>query len=122
VAASGTALADKIKLAIAALIVVAAVWGFYYLGARPLIVRIGAILLGVVLAGAAGWMTEPGKRFYAYCQESIAEAKKVVWPTRKEAMQTTALVMGFVIVMALFLWIVDAALALGLQLLLGRGA
>jgi preprotein translocase subunit SecE len=102
---------DKIKLGIAALLIAAAVWGFYYIGASPMIARLGVILAGVLAATAVAWTSEPGKRFYAYSQEAIAETKKVVWPSRKETVQTTGVVVAFVIVMAIFLWIVDAILA-----------
>ena len=102
---------DKIKLAVAVLLVIAGIWGFYYLGASPLIARLGAILAGVLAAVAVAWTSEPGKRFYAYAQEAMVETRKVVWPSRKETMQTTGIVVAFVIVMALFLWIVDAILA-----------
>jgi preprotein translocase subunit SecE len=102
---------DKIKLGIAALLIAAAVWGFYYIGASPMIARRGVILAGVLAATAVAWTSEPGKRFYAYSQEAIAETKKVVWPSRKETVQTTGVVVAFVIVMAIFLWIVDAILA-----------
>ena len=94
-----------------ALLIAAAVWGFYYLGASPMIARLGVILAGVLVATAVAWTSEPGKRFYAYSQEAIAETKKVVWPSRKDTVQTTGIVVAFVIVMALFLWIVDAILA-----------
>ena len=50
------------------------------------------------------WWSEPGKQFALFAGESVAEVKKVVWPTRKETMQTTAAVSAFVVVMALFLW------------------
>jgi preprotein translocase subunit SecE len=102
---------DKIKLGIAALLIAAAVWGFYYLGASPMIARLGVILAGVLVATAVAWTSEPGKRFYVYSQEAIAETRKVVWPARKETVQTTGVVVAFVIVMAIFLWIVDAILA-----------
>ena len=64
-----------------------------------------------VLGFGCAWTSEPGKRFYTYSQEAIAETKKVVWPARKETVQTTGVVVAFVIVMAIFLWIVDAILA-----------
>ena len=110
---------DKIKLAVAALLLLAGIWGFYYLGTSPLIARLGAILAGAVAGIAVGWTSEPGKRFYAYTQEAIAETKKVVWPSRKETMQTTGVVVAFVIIMALFLWIVDASLAWAVGLFIG---
>jgi len=68
------------------------------------------------------WTTAPGKQFFAFSQEAIVETKKVVWPTRKETVQTTGLVLAFVLVMAIFLWIVDALLVWGVKLLMGPGA
>ena len=63
---------------------------------------------------------EPGKRLVGFGRESVKEVKKVVWPTRKEATQSTGLVFLFVLVMALFLWIVDKIVEWGLyDLILG---
>ena len=110
-----------IKLVVAAGIGSAGFWGFYYLGTSPMIARIGVILGSVVVALAVGWTTEQGKRFYVYVQEAIAETKKVAWPSRKETMQSTGVVVAFVIVMAIFLWIVDALLAWAVELMIGTG-
>ena len=66
------------------------------------------------------WMSEPGKQFYIYAQESVVETKKVVWPTRKETLQTTGIVFAFVVVMALFLWLVDVSLLWAVKKLLGQ--
>jgi preprotein translocase subunit SecE len=115
-------MADKIKIAIAAVLAVAGLWAFYYLSAYPLIARIGALLGGFVLAAGALWTSDAGKRFYAYAQEAITETKKVVWPSRKETVQSTGVVVAFVIVMALFLWVVDALLAWIVELVIGGGA
>ena len=110
---------DKIKLAAAAVAVLAGVWGFYQLAASPGIVRLGAIVAGILAGVALAWTSEPGRRFYVYVQESIAETRKVVWPARKETVQTTGVVIAFVITMALFLWIVDAALSWTVQAFIG---
>ena len=112
---------DKIKIVLAALLVVAGLGGFYYLAALPAIARVGSVLAGLVAAAFVFWTTVPGKQFYVYAQESITETKKVVWPTRKETMQTTGIVFVFVVVMALFLWGVDSILLLILQKFLGTG-
>ena len=112
--------ADKIKLGLAALIALCAMAGFYYLSMSPLVARIGALLGGAAVAAAVAWTSEPGKRFFAYCQDAVAETKKVVWPSRKETVQSTAVVVAFVIVMALFLWVVDASLVWLVRMLVGR--
>ncbi len=113
-------MADKVKIALAALLVIAGLAGFYYFSDLPGVVRVLCVLAGLVGGALVFWLTEPGKQFYVYSQESIAETRKVVWPTRKETVQTTAVVFGFVLVMALFLWAVDASLLWVVQKLMGR--
>lgn len=112
---------DKIKIAVATLLVVAGLAGFYYFSESPMIIRVAAVMAGLVAGFVAFWLSAPGKQFYAYAQESVVETKKVVWPTRKETLQTTAIVFVFVIVMALFLWLVDASLLWIVKKLLGQG-
>ena len=114
-------MADKIKIGLAVLLVVAGLAGFYYFGESPAIVRLGAVLAGLAAAAFVFWTTVPGKQFYVYAQESAAETRKVVWPTRKETIQTTAIVFAFVVVMALFLWAVDASLLFIVKKLIGTG-
>ena len=46
----------------------------------------------------------------------------MVWPNRKETLQTTGIVFVFVVVMALFLWLVDASLLWMVQKLIGQGS
>ncbi len=46
-----------------------------------------------------------------FLREVQAEAKKVVWPERKEAMQSTLMVVVMVIFVALFMWAVDSTLS-----------
>ena len=102
--------ADKAKLAIAAALVVGAVVAFYALGQKDLWMRVAALI--VLMAAAVGifFTSEPGKQLIAYGQDSIREVKKVVWPTRKEALQMTGYVFAFVVVMAMFLWFTDKTL------------
>ena len=102
--------ADKAKLATAALLVVAAVVAFYMLGQQDLWLRVAALLALMIVAIATFFTSEPGKQLIAYGQDSIREVKKVVWPTRKEALQMTGYVFAFVVVMALFLWFTDKTL------------
>jgi preprotein translocase subunit SecE len=114
-------MADKIKIGLAALLVIAGLAGFYYFADSPTIIRLGAVLAGLAAAAFVFWTTVPGKQFYVYAQESAAETRKVVWPTRKETIQTTAIVFLFVLVMALFLWGVDATLLWIVKKLIGTG-
>jgi len=113
-------MADKIKFAIAVLLVVAGIAAFYWFSDHATVLRVLYVLAGLADGAAVGWTTEPGKRFFVFAQESVAETKKVVWPTRKESFQTAGAVFAFVAVMAVFLWVTDKSLEfLMYDLLLG---
>ena len=114
-------MADKIKLGVAFLLIAAGIAGFYALQESAAVVKLAAVLLGFALAGAVVWTTESGKRFFVFGRESVDEAKRVVWPTRKETIQTTGVVLLFAVIMALFLWAVDASLLVLVNKLMGRG-
>ena len=68
-------MADKVKIAVAVLLVVAGLAGFYIFGDSPAIVRLASILAGVAVAAFVFWTTAPGKQFYVYAQESVVETK-----------------------------------------------
>ena len=102
--------ADKAKLALAAALVVGAVVAFYMLGQQDLWLRVVALIALLIVAAATFFTSEPGKQLIAYGKDSTREVKKVVWPTRKEALQMTGYVFAFVVVMALFLWLTDKTL------------
>jgi preprotein translocase subunit SecE len=101
---------DKAKLGVAVLLVAAGIWGYYRLGEAALILRILAVAGGVIAGGLVAWWSAPGKEFALFAGEALEETKKVVWPTRKETIQTTAAVFAFVVVMAVFLWLTDKSL------------
>jgi preprotein translocase subunit SecE len=74
------------------------------------VLRILAVIGGLAAGAAVAWWSQPGREFAVFAAESVGEVKKVVWPTRKETIQTTAAVFAFVVVMAVFLWISDKTL------------
>ena len=102
--------ADKAKLAVAALLVVGGVVAFYALGKQDLWLRVVALVVLFAAAVATFFTSESGKQLIAYGRDSVKEVRKVVWPTRKEALQMTGYVFAFVFVMALFLWLTDKTL------------
>jgi preprotein translocase subunit SecE len=106
----GMAAVDIAKLVLAAALVVAGIVGYYWLADAALVLRILVVVAGVLAGGAVAWFSAPGREFAVFAAESVAEAKKVVWPTRKETLQTTAAVFAFVVVMAVFLWVSDKTL------------
>jgi preprotein translocase subunit SecE len=102
--------ADKAKLAASALLLVGSIVAFYALGKQDLWLRVVALLALLAAAVAMFFVSEPGKQLIAFGRDSVREVKKVVWPTRKEAMQMTGYVFAFVFVMALFMWFTDKTL------------
>lgn len=113
-------MADKLKVSLAALLLIAGIVAFYYYSNQPLVARVGMVLAGIALGMAIGWTSEYGRQLNAFVRQAIEETRKVVWPTRKESFQTTGIVFVFVVVMAIFLWIVDKILGWALyDLILG---
>jgi len=111
---------DKFKVSVAVLLLIAGLAGFYFLSDSPMVVRVASVLAGVVAGALLGWTTAPGKEFFLFAQEAVVETKKVVWPTRKESLQTAGAVFAFVLAMAIFLWITDKGLEYAMyDLLLG---
>jgi len=102
--------ADKAKLAGAAVLLLASIVAFYYLGRQDLWVRVVALLVLLGAAVALFFTSESGKQLVAFGRDSVREVKKVVWPTRKEAGQMTGYVFLFVFVMALYMWLTDKTL------------
>jgi preprotein translocase subunit SecE len=101
---------DKVKVALAVCAAIAGVVGFYWLADKSTPIRAGILVAGLVLAVLFLWTSVQGREFIGFAKESVRETKKVVWPTRKEAMQITAVVFGFVLIMAIFLWGTDKLL------------
>jgi preprotein translocase subunit SecE len=102
--------ADKAKLVATAVMVIASLVAYYALAKQgPLFQWLG-LLAGLAVAVVIFLTSETGKALVAFGRDSVKEVRKVVWPARKEAIQMTAYVFGFVFLMALFLWLTDKTL------------
>jgi preprotein translocase subunit SecE len=83
--------------------------------------RVGGAVLGVVLAGFIAASTFKGRTFVAFAKESRNEARKVVWPTRQEATQTTIIVLIATAVMSLILYLLDMVIVKLVSFVTGLG-
>lgn len=101
---------DKVKLTLAVVAALVGVVGFYFFSDKPTLVRAGILLAGLLVAIGCAWSSAAGRSFIIFANESIREAKKVVWPARKDSLRVTGVVFGFVLIMALFLWGADKVL------------
>ena len=102
--------ADKLKLAVAAGLVLAALVAYYLLGQKGALIQWAALLVCLVGGVVVFLSSLQGRRLIGFGRDAWREVQKVVWPTRKESMQMTAYVFGFVVIMALFLWLTDKTL------------
>ncbi len=102
--------ADKLKLGASVALLLAALAAFYLLGKQGQVVQWGALIVGLALAAGAFFSSESGRQLIAFGRDAWREVKKVVWPARKEAIQITAYVFGFGLIMAVFLCLTDKTL------------
>ncbi|MDN7126238.1 preprotein translocase subunit SecE [Pseudidiomarina terrestris] len=102
---------DSIKWIIAIALLAAAVVGNYYYGETvSVLYRAIAVVVLVAVAGIVAGMTGKGRRFRSFAKESRTEVRRVVWPSRQEATQTTIIVVIATAIVSLILWGMDAIL------------
>lgn len=87
------------------------------LGLNTTLYKVLVLLVGLVLAAFVFFKAPQGVRLNAFTKETKIELRKVVWPTRDETVKTTGMIMVAVVIVAIFLWIVDAILTWAVQLL-----
>ncbi len=109
-----TSKSDVVLVTLAVLSAVAGVVAFALLTEQPISVRLGVLAGGIVLGVLIAWMSPSGKRLLAYGRQSYDELRRVVWPTKKETLNTTGMVIAFVVIMAFFLFICDKLIEWGL--------
>lgn len=102
-----TSKSDIALVTLAILAALAGVIAFALLSEEALGVRLGVLFGGLLLGIGLAWLSPSGKRLLSYGRQSWDELRRVVWPTKKETLNTTGLVMAFVFIIALFLFICD---------------
>jgi preprotein translocase subunit SecE len=112
---------EKVKLAIAVLLAVGGVVVYYVLNMQPTWQRWAAVAAGLILGAVMFMLSDYGRDFWRFVLDSRIELRKIVWPTRQETGTTTAVVFGFVLVMAVFFWLLDLGLAAATRFFSGQG-
>ena len=102
--------ADKLKLILAVLIVIGGIGGFYYFGDKPDLIRVAVMLAAAIVAVIFAAQTEFGRNVWEFTKGSRLELRKVVWPTRKETMQVTLIVVVMVLLVSIYMWAIDLGL------------
>lgn len=112
---------DFLKWVVAIVLIAVGMVGFYYFSDQSLLARVIGLL---ALSGVAIFLastTAKGKESLTFLSEARTEVRKVVWPTRQETIQTTAIVLGMVLLVAIFIWMLDSLLFWIVSSLTGRG-
>jgi len=112
---------DALKWTVALVLVAGGIGGFYYFAAHSLLLRVLGLLAVSGVAVAVLLQTASGRGSWEFFKEARVEVRKVVWPTRKETVQTTSIVIAMVTLVAVFLWLLDMLLAWGVRSLIGHG-
>lgn len=111
---------DTVILWVAVAILVASIVGYYYFSRYSDLVRVLGVIAGAGVAVLVAVQSELGRIAWGYVQGSRTEVRRVVWPSRKETVQTTAMVVLVVLLLAIFIWALDILLGWGVSLLTGR--
>ncbi len=118
---SQRAMTENIKWFFAIALVAGGMWGFYAFAEHSLLLRVLGLLAVIAVAGAVLLQTEKGRSAWSFARDARTEVRKVVWPTRKETVQTSGLIIALVGVVSVFLWMLDSILAWLMKTLLGQG-
>ncbi len=101
---------DFFKWVVVISLLAGAVVGNYMYGEQSILIRAIAVIAAVIAAGVIAGQTAKGRSTIAFAKEARTEARKVVWPTRQEAVQTTAIVLVATLIMSLVMWGLDSIL------------
>ena len=108
--AKGMGPADIGKLALASIVLIAGIVGFYYFSDNPSVpsfARVIGVIAAVAAALAIGAFTVPGRKLRGFIAESQFELRKVVWPSRDETLKTTGIIIVVVIILSLLMGLID---------------
>ena len=113
--------ADKAKLTVAILLLVAGIVGYYILSSQAGWLRwlsvVAGLVLGVIVYATSNYGSDT-KQFFL---DSRVELRKIVWPNRQDTLKTTLAVFVFVIIAGVFFWLLDLGLGWATRALTGQG-
>lgn len=101
---------DTVKWVLVAIILIGTVVGNNIFSEESVLIRAVAAIAAAVIAGGIALQTSKGRNALEFASESRTEVRKVIWPTRQEAIQTTLIVLVVTAIMALVLWGLDGIL------------
>jgi preprotein translocase subunit SecE len=118
---TGSTPLDTLKLVAAAAVFLSGIVGYYYYSDVAVVLRAIGVLVALALSAVVLLQSTQGKALWRFMSSSRVELRKVIWPTREEAIQTTVAVMVFTLIMGVFFWLLDMFLLWLTRLLTGQG-
>jgi preprotein translocase subunit SecE len=112
---------ETARMVAAIAFVIAGIVGYYLLAEQGEWLRWVSVVAGIALGVLVFVLSQRGRDFWQFVLDSRIELRKIVWPTREETGQTTLVVFVFVIIMGVFFWLLDLALAWATRALTGQG-
>jgi len=116
-----TTVVDTLKLLVAGGLLLSGIVGYYYYADVSVLLRALGVLFALALSIVVALQSAQGQALWKFAQGSRVELRKVVWPTREEAVQTTVAVLVFALIMGVFFWLLDMFLLWATRLLTGQG-
>jgi preprotein translocase subunit SecE len=116
-----TSVSDIVKLLLSPVLIVLGVVSFYYFNDFQFLYRVVALLVVVSISVGILFTTAKGASVWGFILESKQEFKRIVWPTRDEAVRTTLLVFVMVTIVGFMLWFLDMLFFSAVQFLMNQG-
>jgi len=104
---TGPTILDAAKLFLACVILLASIVGYYYFANESGLLRAIGVLIALIVAVWVAMQSFQGQLLWKFIQGARVELRKVVWPTREETIQTTAVVLVFALIGGAFFWLLD---------------
>ena len=118
---TGSTPLDTMKLVVAAAVLLGGIVAYYYYADVATVIRALGVLVAFGLSVVILLQSTQGRALWRFINASRVELRKVVWPTREEAIQTTIAVFIFTLIMGVFFWLLDMFLLWLTRLLTGQG-
>ena len=118
---SGPGPLDTILLLLAAAVLIGGIAAYYVFEDESLPLRVAGVLVSLAIGTVIAMRSAQGQNLWRFIQGSRVEIRKVIWPTRQEALQTTLTVLVFALILGIFFWGLDFFLLWGTRVLTGQG-
>ena len=113
---------DTAKLALAIVILLAGLVGYYYFADSSTLLRVLGVIVALAVGAVVAFTSLQGRQLWKFIQGARVELNKVVWPTREETIQTTLVVLVVALVGGVFFFLVDRFLLWLTTWIMGRGS